>query len=123
MSWMNNIGNTEDKSVQVSFLKDNQLSLSTTEDTLSACWERALDEEIDTDVTFIVGEDKVHIKAHKLVLALRSRVFKAMFGDHFDSNRPVPIKDAEEKEFRKFLRYGYIILFEEFSFSKPLFNY
>jgi hypothetical protein len=37
----------------------------------------------DEDVTFLVGPDQIPIKAHKMVLAVNSKVFHAMFYGEF----------------------------------------
>ena len=89
------------------FSSDNQLASVEQCDTLKACMAKAFHEEIWTDVTFVVGENETHVKSHtvKFVLSQRSSVFRAMFEGPFESNDPITIQDAEEKEFKMFLRY------------------
>ncbi|OWF55514.1 BTB/POZ domain-containing protein 6-like isoform X2 [Mizuhopecten yessoensis] len=75
--------------------------------TLSECFDHILISGIASDVTFLVGEDKKKISAHKLVLISRSPVFYAMFEGPMAEKGEVTIPDTSEDAFRIFLRYLY----------------
>jgi len=63
-----------------------------------------------SNVSFLVGPERVQIKAHSLILAARSSVFEAMFSLTWaqsqasdDCNVPVEVPDTEPNSFRSFL--------------------
>ncbi|XP_022192234.2 BTB/POZ domain-containing protein 6 [Nilaparvata lugens] len=61
-----------------------------------------------SDCTFIVGENKVEIKAHKIFLAIASPAFHAMFyGDIAEKDESILIKDLEPAAFKGMLEYIY----------------
>ena len=62
------------------------------------------DNDIETDVIFMVGNDKVEVKAHKLILLSRSPVFRAMFTGPLQEKGNIKIPDSTHKAFRTFLR-------------------
>lgn len=65
-----------------------------------------LETEQWVDCTFIVGEETV--KAHKLILAMSSPVFEAMFfGEMAEKNGPIPIIDVRPEVFKALLQYIY----------------
>ncbi|KAL3847899.1 hypothetical protein ACJMK2_018790 [Sinanodonta woodiana] len=68
------------------------------------------EKELWTDVNFILKtkEDRVEVKAHRLVLAARSPVFQAMFYGRMATNGKVTIEDISPDTFKLFLRYLYI---------------
>ncbi|XP_033725451.1 BTB/POZ domain-containing protein 6-like [Pecten maximus] len=59
------------------------------------------------DVTFIVGDDKIKISAHKMILAIRSPVFFAMLEGHLPEKGEITIPDIRGDIFKSFLRYLY----------------
>ena len=76
-------------------------------DTFQSAVLNMLDSEELADVTFIIGESKERVSAHKFVLALRSSVFKAMFNSTWDSRSQkaeIEIPDTDEPTFRSFLK-------------------
>ncbi|XP_069101855.1 BTB/POZ domain-containing protein 6-like [Argopecten irradians] len=75
--------------------------------TLSECFDHLLSSGISSDVTFIVGEEKTRIFAHKLVLLSRSPVFYAMFEGPMAEKGEITIPDISPEIFRIFLRYLY----------------
>lgn len=59
-----------------------------------------------SDCTFLVGAepDQVVIAGHKLILAMASPVFEAMFyGGMAERNDPIPILDVQPEAFRALL--------------------
>ena len=67
----------------------------------------ALKEEYFTDVTLVVG--KKEFKAHKVILAVQSPVFRAMFGSEMvesKSNR-VEIHDIDQESMEEMLTFIY----------------
>ncbi|XP_060064975.1 BTB/POZ domain-containing protein 6-like [Ylistrum balloti] len=75
--------------------------------TLLECFDHLLTSSIGSDVTFLVGENKIRIPAHKLVLFSRSPVFYAMFEGPLAEQGEITIPDISEQIFRLFLRYLY----------------
>lgn len=64
--------------------------------------------EILSDVHFLVGEDKVRIPGHKYVLAISSPVFFAMFyGRMAEQASDVAVSDSEVECFMELLRFVY----------------
>lgn len=58
-----------------------------------------------SDVTLLVGEEKADIKAHKLILALSSPVFKSMFySPLLESQDIVEIPDCRVDSFNTFIQ-------------------
>ena len=77
--------------------------------TLSASIYFMFEKEIDTDITFRFQNTTETIKAHRLILKARSRVFFTMF--HSELGQPMDemeITDIKPDIFREFLRYGLI---------------
>ena len=69
-----------------------------------ACAKYLLDNEIHTDVEFRVGDAGELIRAHKLILMMRSPVFDRMFYGPVPQSNPVVIPDIEPEAFRALLR-------------------
>ena len=64
--------------------------------------------EILSDVHFLVGKDKVRIPGHKYVLAISSPVFFAMFyGRMAEPEGDVAVSDSEVESFMELLRFVY----------------
>ncbi len=61
-----------------------------------------------SDVTFVVGEEKKEVRAHKFILMSRSSVFEAMF-ERWDSSSsgPISVEDADFDAFNAFLEARY----------------
>ena len=67
---------------------------------------RLLKSRKDSDVTFLVGPNKIPIEGHQLVLKARSPVFEAMFSQNWEGGKEgisIAIPDAEPEPFTKFL--------------------
>lgn len=47
-----------------------------------------------SDIVFVVGEDRERIHAHKIILAARCEVFRAMFADQAKSSRQKTVKES-----------------------------
>ncbi|OWF49321.1 BTB/POZ domain-containing protein 1-like [Mizuhopecten yessoensis] len=75
--------------------------------TLSQCMDHVLTSGTSSDVTFLVGEDKKRIPAHKLILISRSPVFYAMLEGPMAEKGEIAIPDITEDVFQHFLRYLY----------------
>lgn len=71
--------------------------------TLQNCMLYMLQNEIMCDVTFRVGESRKMIKAHKNVLASRSRVFHTMFEGSLPEKGEISIPDINEDTFSNLL--------------------
>ena len=77
---------------------------------LTQCLSHMLQNEITTDVTFMVASQDPtkatsRISAHKFMMRARSPVFEAMFsGDYVESSNDVKIVDSEPEHFRDMLR-------------------
>ncbi|PZC72793.1 hypothetical protein B5X24_HaOG210577 [Helicoverpa armigera] len=74
-----------------------------------------------SDCTFLVGAepDQVIIAGHKLLLAMASPVFEAMFyGGMAERNDPIPILDVQPEAFRALLEYIYTDNINISSFDK-----
>jgi hypothetical protein len=66
------------------------------------------DNELMSDVSFTCGESSRIFHAHKYVLATSSAVFFAMFyGGLAQKESPICLPDADEENFKQFLRYLY----------------
>lgn len=76
---------------------------------LSADLMRIMSDERTADITILVGEDKVPVKAHKVILAARSEVLYAeLFGGMKESTAStVEVPDASPLSFRQLIRYLY----------------
>jgi hypothetical protein len=61
-----------------------------------------------SDVTFLIGEEKKEVSAHKFILMSRSSVFEAMF-ERWDSSSsgPISVEDADFDAFNAFLKARY----------------
>lgn len=62
------------------------------------------------DVTFLVGEEKEEITAHRFVLIMASPVFEAMFTSTWSESStkdPIEIPDIEPLAFRRLMRFAY----------------
>ena len=69
------------------------------------CSRYMLDNEVNCDVNFKVGDDQEIIKAHKFILSMRSAVFDRMFNGSFceaDSDPVIP--DVTAAAFKIMLR-------------------
>ncbi|KAL5018894.1 hypothetical protein ScPMuIL_004616 [Solemya velum] len=76
--------------------------------TLPECTQYMLEHEIACDVTFLLGETKEQVRAHKVFMISRSPVFSAMFcGPLAETQDLIPIPDIEPEVFRILLRYMY----------------
>ncbi|XP_068623391.1 uncharacterized protein [Battus philenor] len=74
-----------------------------------------------SDCTFLVGTEphQVMISGHKLILAMSSPVFEAMFyGGMAERNDPIPILDVQIDAFRALLEYIYTSNINITSFDK-----
>ena len=60
--------------------------------------------QINCDVTFIVGSEHEEVHAHKLILISRSPVFHAMFEGPLAEKGEVEMPDVERDTFLVFLR-------------------
>ena len=59
-----------------------------------------------SDVSFDIGPERAEVKAHKIILASRSPVFKAMFSECWqgnDSSKGIEILDTDIDTFRSLL--------------------
>ncbi|XP_060083770.1 BTB/POZ domain-containing protein 6-like [Ylistrum balloti] len=81
---------------------DGQFSRS-----LNGCLENLLTSGINTDVTFLVGQNKTNISALKYILISRSPVFGALLEGALAETGPITIPDISSEIFTKFLRYLY----------------
>ncbi|KAL5012584.1 hypothetical protein ScPMuIL_011135 [Solemya velum] len=76
--------------------------------TLSECTQFMLEHEIACDVTFLLGETKQEVRAHKFMLISRSPVFSAMFcGPMAETQEQITIPDIAPAVFKILLRYMY----------------
>ncbi|XP_067660693.1 BTB/POZ domain-containing protein 6-like [Haliotis asinina] len=66
-----------------------------------------LESSLLADVTFLVGEHRETIQAHKFILVSRSSVFHAMFCGSVPETGQVLIPDVQKDNFTIFLRYLY----------------
>jgi len=57
-----------------------------------------------TDVKFLIGEKKVEIRAHKLILALSSPVFTSMFYSPYESQNVIEIPDCQPEAFQAMIQ-------------------
>ncbi|XP_028156584.1 uncharacterized protein LOC114350129 [Ostrinia furnacalis] len=74
-----------------------------------------------SDCTFLVGTEpnQVQVPGHKLVLAMASPVFEAMFyGGMAERNDPIPILDVQPEAFKALLEYIYTDNINISSFDK-----
>lgn len=77
---------------------------------VTQCNRYMLENQINCDVTFVVGtgEDKQQISAHKYMLICRSEVFDAMlFGLLHEQSNTIQIPDVSPFAFRKLLEFIY----------------
>ncbi|VDI33996.1 BTB/POZ domain-containing protein 6-like [Mytilus galloprovincialis] len=75
---------------------------------LVECNRYMLENNIGCDVTFLVGEDKTKVLAHKHILISRSCVFFAMFnGPLAEKGQEIALPDIEHSVFRILLQYLY----------------
>jgi hypothetical protein len=75
------------------------------EKTGSVCNIYMLENEIACDVTFLCGDRKTEIRAHKYILISRSPVFQAMFcGPLAESRETIEIPDVDADIFRQMLQ-------------------
>ncbi|KAK3106240.1 hypothetical protein FSP39_015854 [Pinctada imbricata] len=72
---------------------------------LSQCMSYMLANQIMCDVTFLLGEDRLKVQAHKYMLASRSPVFLAMLEGPMAEKGKIDIPDIEKDIFHIFLRY------------------
>ncbi|KAL0860754.1 hypothetical protein ABMA27_009303 [Loxostege sticticalis] len=59
------------------------------------------------DCTFLVGEEKLPVKGHKLILSVASPVFREMFKQVSEDHPKIPITDTEPEVFQAVLKYIY----------------
>lgn len=72
--------------------------------TVVQCNRHMLENELHCDVTFIVGEGRRRIPAHKYILISRSEVFEAMLvGLLHEHSREIEIPDVSPSAFWKLL--------------------
>ncbi|CAG9784696.1 unnamed protein product [Diatraea saccharalis] len=74
-----------------------------------------------SDCTFLVGTEpnQVMVSGHKLILAMASPVFEAMFyGGMAERNDPIPILDVQPEAFKALLEYIYTDNINISSFDK-----
>lgn len=72
---------------------------------LVECNRYMLENAIGCDVTFLVGEEKTKIQAHKYILIGRSCVFFAMFnGPLAETSEEIVLPDIESPVFRILLQ-------------------
>ncbi|XP_041356595.1 BTB/POZ domain-containing protein 6-like [Gigantopelta aegis] len=88
--------------VQSGFVDNWQKGKSVT-DSLSY----SLEEKILCDVTFMVGENRKRIQAHRLILSLRSCVFLAMLTGPLAEQDNIEIPDIDPDVFDQFLKFLY----------------
>ncbi|KAL3858386.1 hypothetical protein ACJMK2_012977 [Sinanodonta woodiana] len=75
---------------------------------IAECNRQMLTKQIETDITFLVGEHREPIKAHKYVLRSRSCVFYTMFyGPLHNSLNEIRIVDIEPEIFKQVLLFIY----------------
>ena len=80
-----------------------------------------LERDLATDITFKIGDEKVEMKAHKMILMGRSPVFRAMFSGPLAEKTDVTIPDTDQHSFSVFLRYMKIkFTFDQFKMVKKL---
>ncbi|XP_033725271.1 BTB/POZ domain-containing protein 6-like [Pecten maximus] len=96
----------------VHFVEDETTSLSKSVDwqcgkALAECLHHIFTSGTASDVTFLVGEDKTKISAHKIILISRSPVFYAMFEGLMPEQGDVIVPDIKEDIFKSFLGYLY----------------
>lgn len=72
--------------------------------TLKECMLKMLEDEIMCDVTFVLGNDSVKMKAHKYMLASRSPVFYTMFEGSCPETGDVIVPDIDAETFKLILR-------------------
>ncbi|KAJ8304379.1 hypothetical protein KUTeg_017962 [Tegillarca granosa] len=75
--------------------------------TVIECNKFMLENQINSDVTFIVGNDRKPIKAHKYVLGSRNSVFTAMLFGTLAENGEIIIPDIEPSVFCSLLDFFY----------------
>ena len=69
------------------------------------CTKYLLENEVNCDVNFRIGEEPENIKAHKLILSMRSPVFDRMFNGGFAESEKDPIiPDVTAAAFQALLR-------------------
>ena len=69
------------------------------------CNKYMLQQEVNCDVSFKLGEDEEVIKAHKLILSSRSAIFDRMFNGSFcESDTDPVIPDVSPAAFRTLLK-------------------
>ncbi|XP_041372633.1 uncharacterized protein LOC121385908 [Gigantopelta aegis] len=64
----------------------------------------SLEEQILCDVTFIVGENRKRIQAHRFILSLRSCVFMAMLTGPLAEQDEIEIPDIDSDTFEQVLQ-------------------
>ncbi|KAH7724814.1 BTB/POZ domain-containing protein 3 [Aphelenchoides avenae] len=63
-----------------------------------------LADESTADVTFLVGEDKVPIRAHSQIVSSASDAFKKMLYGDFNGERTIEVSDGTPEGFKALLR-------------------
>ena len=66
-----------------------------------------LENKLFSDVTFVVGESKREISAHKLILASASEVFEAMFYGNFATSDRIKVPGLSPEVFSVLMRHIY----------------
>ncbi|KAL5018964.1 hypothetical protein ScPMuIL_004686 [Solemya velum] len=90
----------------------------------SECSKYMFEHQIAFDVTFLVGEYRQEIQAHKFVLISRSLVFETMLcGPLAETYEAIPVPDIEPDAFKTMLRYMYCdeVDLEEMNVSETLY--
>jgi hypothetical protein len=72
---------------------------------LADCNRFMLQKEINCDVTFVLGQKKEPIRAHKYMLISRSSVFQSIFCGSIsgDNNNVIPVSDILPDTFKSLL--------------------
>eukprot|EP00916_Digyalum_oweni_P015400 GHVL01025205.1.p1 GENE.GHVL01025205.1~~GHVL01025205.1.p1 ORF type:complete len:251 (+),score=-3.76 GHVL01025205.1:258-1010(+) len=72
------------------------------------CNRTMFNRQLQCDVTFVVGESRALVGAHRFVLVSRSDVFFRMFCGPLAELGPVVIPDVTENVFRQFMEFLYV---------------
>lgn len=76
----------------------------------AACNRFMLQKEIGCDVTFVLGQKKEQIRAHKYMLISRSSVFQSIFCGSMmagENNNVIPVSDVTPQTFKSLLNFLY----------------
>jgi hypothetical protein len=78
-----------------------------TSTTITQMRKHLINSDILTDVTFLIGPNKIPIKAHKAFLASASQVFLRQFCGQFENDGVIDTPDIEEESFMLLLNHIY----------------